>query len=646
MRLKSLRLKNFKGTVDFKLTLNSKNAQIRGENGSGKTTLYDATCWLLFDKDSQQSKQFPIKPIDKNNNVVHGIETEVEGVFEAGDEDVTIKKMFSEKWTKPRGQAQKIFSGHTTQYWLDGVPVKLKEFNARTTKLFNEDLFKLITNPLYFSETLPWKKRRDLLLEICGDVSDNDVIGNNPNLEPLKEILGKNSIDDQKKIISETKKALNDEINKIPTRIDEVSLNADIQTDTSTLEKELAAIKNEVGEKEKEVARLKNGEEKIEKENLLRRKEGELLKLRNETTEKKHLEKTAQRELIERKDDNHRKLCRELERLLLSEKNIKNDILQAEGEVAKLREDWNRNSQIEFAAPKRDGVCPACNQKIPETTLAEVAAKASANFNLEKSKGLEKISFEGKEKANEVECLITKLNDQKKLIEESKKLAEVARKDCEIEKDRPPQRDVEGNEKHVKLEDEISNIMTELEGIELSVLPGLGMAESEYAALSEKKWLIESDIVKCEASKKAKERIAFLETEERKLAAELEKAESTLFLLEKFTVAKVEMLESKINSKFELARFRLFNMQINGGVEECCEVLCKGIGFNSALNTGARINVGLDIIKTLQAHYETQAMIFIDNAESVTSFIDMDCQIIKLIADETEYGLTVEKTNG
>ncbi|GAH17980.1 unnamed protein product, partial [marine sediment metagenome] len=52
------------------------------------------------------------------------------------------------------------------------------------------------------------------------------------------------------------------------------------------------------------------------------------------------------------------------------------------------------------------------------------------------------------------------------------------------------------------------------------------------------------------------------------------------------------------------------------------------------LNSGAEINVGLDIVKTLSEHYGVKAPIFIDHSESVTDILDPGTQTIKLIVDK------------
>ena len=104
----------------------------------------------------------------------------------------------------------------------------------------------------------------------------------------------------------------------------------------------------------------------------------------------------------------------------------------------------------------------------------------------------------------------------------------------------------------------------------------------------------------------------------------------------------MNLLESKINSRFKLARFKLFDQQINGGLSEVCEALFNGVPYSGGLNNAARINVGLDIINTLSEHYGFTAPIFIDNAEAVCRLLKTNGQQIKLIVSEQYKKLRVE----
>ena len=126
------------------------------------------------------------------------------------------------------------------------------------------------------------------------------------------------------------------------------------------------------------------------------------------------------------------------------------------------------------------------------------------------------------------------------------------------------------------------------------------------------------------------------------LPAEYERLEEELYLTEEFIRTKVNLLESKINSKFKYARFKLFSTQINGGLQETCETLYSGVPYGGGLNNAARINVGLDIINTLSEHYGLSAPIFVDNSEAVTKLIDVNSQVISLVVSEKDKQLRVE----
>jgi hypothetical protein len=136
-------------------------------------------------------------------------------------------------------------------------------------------------------------------------------------------------------------------------------------------------------------------------------------------------------------------------------------------------------------------------------------------------------------------------------------------------------------------------------------------------------------------------RIAELETEERNLASQIANVEKTQFVIENFTKMRVETLERRINSKFKLVKFKMFDIQINGGEVECCEALINGVPFSDA-NTASRINTGLDIINTLCEFYKISAPIFIDNRESIVNLIDTESQIVNLIVSEADKKLRVE----
>lgn len=207
MRLISLSLNNFKGIRNFTLDAQGEDVSVYGDNATGKTTLSDAFMWLLFDKDSANRKDFEIKTLGPDGKPEHGLDHSVEAVLELEDgSHLALKKVFKEKWTKKRGSATAEFTGHTTDHFIDGVPVKKGEYDARIANIASEDIFKLLTSPTYFNEHLHWQDRREILLQVCGDISDGDVLDslatlqNKDQMLALTNILNTRSLDDHRKI--------------------------------------------------------------------------------------------------------------------------------------------------------------------------------------------------------------------------------------------------------------------------------------------------------------------------------------------------------------------------------------------------------------------------------------------------------------
>ena len=131
IKIFNLKLKNFKGIKELEVVFNGQNTNIYGRNATGKTTIFDAFKWLFFDKDSNDKKDFNIKTLDQNNKPIHFLEHEVEATLLIDGQDMTFKKVFQEKWVKKRGQSEQEFSGHETNYWIDEVPVKKKDYEEK-----------------------------------------------------------------------------------------------------------------------------------------------------------------------------------------------------------------------------------------------------------------------------------------------------------------------------------------------------------------------------------------------------------------------------------------------------------------------------------------------------------------------------------
>ena len=139
----------------------------------------------------------------------------------------------------------------------------------------------------------------------------------------------------------------------------------------------------------------------------------------------------------------------------------------------------------------------------------------------------------------------------------------------------------------------------------------------------------------------SRKRIEELQEDARKAAEKLDELEEMLFLIDEYSRYKTQFVEDSINGMFRIARFRLFREQANGGVEDRCDVVLDGIPYIN-LNSGAKINVGIDIINTLSRAYGVTVPLFVDNAESVTHLENSTNQIIRLVVSETDKELRYE----
>ena len=173
MRLNKLVLSNFQGIKSDKFDFDGKNSSIYGDNGTGKTTVFNAITWLLFDKSSTGAKNYSPKTKGANGDLHyldHGVEADF--VLECGRK-LSLKKVLAETYKKKRGSAIEEFTGHEISYYVDGVPSKEKEYLATLEELLgSSERLKMLLMPNYFVEELPWQGRRQILLEMCGDVMD------------------------------------------------------------------------------------------------------------------------------------------------------------------------------------------------------------------------------------------------------------------------------------------------------------------------------------------------------------------------------------------------------------------------------------------------------------------------------------------
>ncbi|EKZ4499793.1 AAA family ATPase [Listeria monocytogenes] len=642
IKLLKLQLENFKGIKELEIDFQD-NTSIYGANASGKTTILDAFTWLLFDKDSTNKKDFAIKTLGAEGNVIHKLNHVVTAVIDVDGEQVELSKKYMEKWTKSRGKLEQELTSHTTEYYIDEIKKKANEYKSFISELLDEELFKLITNPLYFNEQFDWKKRRAMLIKIAGDVTDAEVMSADDSLKDLSIFLGKHSIEDKLIQINEQRKNLRKRLELIPELVNEATKAKQDVTglNPSDIKGELSVIEEQIQLIEQEKISLKNGGIQTELNKQKANIELELTKIKaNEQKETQELLMSKKEEIFKERNELIDVKNRIGESTFLIQRK-QGEIATKQQELTKLGKEWDVLQLEKFDEHRKK--CPTCNQDFPAEHLSSMIEK----FNQEKAEKIKENEAAGKSskavieeiegdiaelsfdnKANDLE--LNNIDSKLEILEQEKKALE-----HQLEQ-------AENSTTYIEKQSELEMIEEKLRDEKGSSITAVAEIQIKIDKLNAEASDLKADLAKFDSNQKQENRIQELEEEAAEKGTKYDELEMGLYLIERFNKAKCNLLEDKINSKFKYVSFKLFKTQINGGIDECCETIYNGVPYNSGLNNAARINGGLDIINALTEHVQVLAPIFVDNRESVTELIDTESQLVSLIVSEKDKNLRVE----
>lgn len=647
MKLLTLTLNNFQGVKSLTLDFGGKNAAIYGDNATGKSTVFNAYTWLLTDAPGDGAKNFSPKTMGPEGEL-HNLENSVEGVFEdKNGKKITLKKVFSEVWTKKRGRAAAEFGGHTTAYYIDGAPGRQSDYELAVTSLFGDrETIKILTIPTYFAEAVKWDARRKILLEVCGDVSDEDVLASDKELAGLPALLEGRTIDGWRKIASAKMRETNKQLDAMPGRIDEAT----------------RAIPDTEGMDEGEI-NAAIAEFTRDREAALRHKNelevnGMAEKLRHSMAELDLQIAIAQTEHARREGLQNAAALTEAGKARGEVNRLEREIADAEKTVTRLRNELEAMERLredtisELKAARAqvwdegEAVCPTCGRELP----AEEAERRRSDFNLHKSERVAAIQERGQRTCS-VE-LIGKLKAELAGAEEN---AERLRGELKTASRRVDTMDAAiVREKPFKETEEYKVLAARRKELDAKLHDAKNAERDALAEFDRQIAQIDADIdlrreclAKLNLAETQTRRVEELKAEEAALGKAYMELERGVSLCERFTRAKVKMLEANINDRFKTVRFRLFREQVNGGLAEDCEALIPSnegsmVTYSTA-NKAARINAGLEIISALGEHFGAKLPVFVDNAESVTHLAAIDTQTIRLVVSAADKTLRMEK---
>ncbi len=624
----NLKITNFKGIRSFELPLDGNSAIVSGTNGTGKTSLFDAFTWLLFGKDSsgRSETSFEVKPYGSE-----GLTVEVVGEFEHNGHLFTLGKTLAEKFTKINGEDEterKPKNEYT--YYIDSVPKPKNQYTAYIAEICPEDTFRLLSDPDYFAGKIDWKKRRKMLIDFFGDLSDRAIIQKHPDeIGELITLIGCKSVADYKLMSQAERKKVISELDGIPARIDEAEKAKPTELPKEDDGARLGLLTMQKKTLEQRINDLENGVEISKQRSVIAELQAEFAIKKAEyamtLTDRSELAEATQR--------------RDLAKDKLS--NIERDMRKTEADKASLE---SRRTELLTEYREIGGrvfdesstVCPTCGREYPDEKKQELmnrfnqcradALAANKNTGLaireqiqhcaQRLEDLENARRDCLENLQSAEERVAFLNERKPAPFEDAEEGKALQSKIQWEQQTLTALSAGKNEQIENIQGQISDIENELAGVNRRMA-----AEGQV--------------------KQQDRRIAQLRAQAKELGGRRADLEHGIELAERFEQIKLGEIEDSINSQFQYARFKLFSRQLNGGITECCEVTVDGIPYTTNLNTAAKANAGLDIINVISGKMHITAPIWLDGAESVVRYLPVEAQTIQLAVDGSSEQLRI-----
>ena len=638
IKLLQLTLENFKGCRRLALDLSGRGAAIYGDNATGKSTVYDAFTWLLFGKDSRGQSNFEIKPLDQSGQVAdHGAVTSVEAVLSVDGAAFQLKKTYYERWSTKRGSSEASYDGNTSEYFIDGVPMKKGEYESRIGDLVSEDLFRVLTNVTWFCDGLDWRKRRDLLFQVCELPNDAAIMAADSRFAELAADMGEIPVDDYKRKLQAQRKGLNADRNTIPARLDEQKKSIEtlsaIDFPALRVRRDNSAARLE--ELRSELLKLGHG-------TLLESKRNDLAAARNEVEAEINSNAAHRQRQAVPVEDRRPSLRSAIDaaagdaarwrRMIASEDAA---IKELEGKVQACRDSWAVENAKVFTA----GNCPTCGQPLPEAALNAAVSR----FEESKQKAILAIIDRADDAKASIKSAKGRREEYIQAAESAEAKAEQLRAELAAYRPEEPPAITDlphHRERLAAAEEKVRTLTAEVESMEGETAAIRREISDKVASLQAEVLELDAQLAKEAMLDYARQREESLREDAQKIAAALSEVDRLLDLCEEFARHKVRYVESSINSRFRLVRWKLYAEQVNGGLADCCEATCDGVPYAS-VNNGMRINMGIDVIHALSGYYGLKVPLVVDNAESVTVLQDSGAQVIRLVVSEADKELRI-----
>lgn len=649
MKLLKLTLENFKGhglrVVEFSPTV----TRVYGANGTGKTSLFDSFCWMLWAKDSDDRTQsgnvsfYPFDP-DKQGEVLHNVVVKVEAVVEIDGAQHVLCRTMQEKWTTPNGTELPRFTGNETKLYIDGLAVKANQFDAFVKENINPEMFKLTSNPWYFP-TLHWKEQRRILMELVGDISNDDVLAADASLEPLRNELASRKPEDCKKLWQQQQKAavkdlektvllINENRKHLPQIENEAEVKAELEAQRLVLMKPLEKAMQEKAD-------ILSGTAISKKQAEAKVLEAKLDVIRAEQREKIAAVRKPFDEQIAALEAEAKTAAETVKPYRQTVVNLDNAIRENEEKLKVLQDSWQAVDAEEF-----NDVCPCCHRPYPPEQIADQRAA----FNRSKAERLEKIEADGnalfdknEENKAQRDAAMKEVQRLSKLdIEMPDKRSEIMKQREEAVQALPP---MENRQDWFEASEDLKRINHEIEELHIDVKLKLMDAEKAIESAQKPVGDIDVRLAEIKAAEATRALITDYTKQQQTLREQHDELALKLSLIKKYDEIKAVMTTEKVKAILPGMDFKLFNYNnTNEGYTETCELVKDGKPYAN-LSNGEKIAVGCELIAAISKHYGVSNPVWIDNAEATTKHLETNGQAILLRVSAVDAELRIERSN-
>jgi hypothetical protein len=474
------------------------------------------------------------------------------------------------------------------------------------------------------------------LFKAAGIASDREIMARDERFLPLIEAMGRLELEDYKKKLIAEKRGHVGTRDEIPARISECEKTIeDIQdTDFDAIRTELVSLEAQADKINAEILALDHDSATEAKRMDIREVQIALdtLEAENKAYRASQTANTVDvgalrvkiSQLESAKSDKER-------RAALSASQIEG----YDRDINDSRSRWIAVHSEKFTA----AACPTCGQALPPDQIKA----AEESFEAQKARRLREIETSAsakKELRGQAEERISELKEEAFTIGEE--IAAITEQIKAAEASITPIIDLADYEdKKAQLTHDMAMLQGELADMSTDKIEVRGKLTYNLAGVRAEISHKREELGKESMLTYSKSRVDALKDEARRASELLEAIDAKLYLIDEFTRYKTQFVEDSVNKLFRIARFRLFREQTNGGTEERCDVVLDGVPYAN-LNSGARINVGVDIINTLSVIYGVRVPLFVDNAESVTALEPCASQTIRLIVSENDRKLRIE----